>query len=257
MQPQKSGRSIQSVQRAIDIINCFEDNESALTLAQISTALNLNKSTVHGILNTLYQNDFVRQNSSGRYMLGGYFARRFGPADASVRNLLKETALDGMNYIANQYGASCTLFMLDLGELLLVNRIRPKSEAYAITTYASYVQPLYCSASGKVLLSSMSEGELEQYLQVNRLIPRTEKTITVRDDLEQELERVRKQGYGVENEELGLGVYALSVPVYNKGGELFATVSATGMAFRLSQQEESIVSDLKALSFDLTQKLFF
>ena len=96
MQPQKSGRSIQSVQRAIDIINCFEDNESELTLAQISAALNLNKSTVHGILNTLYQNDFVRQNSSGRYMLGGYFARRFGPADASIRNLLKETALEGM-----------------------------------------------------------------------------------------------------------------------------------------------------------------
>ena len=257
MQPQKSGRSIQSVQRAIDIINCFEDNESELTLAQISTALNLNKSTVHGILNTLYQNDFVRQNSSGRYMLGGYFARRFGPADASIRNLLKETALDGMNYIANQYGASCCLFMLRLGGLLLVNRIRPKSEAYAITTYAAYVQPLYCSASGKVLLASMSEGELEQYLQVNRLIPRTEKTITVRDDLERELDLVRKKGYGVENEELGLGVYALSVPVYNKGGELFATVSAAGMAFRLSQQEETVASDLKALSFDLTQKLFF
>ena len=97
MQPQKSGRTIQSVQRAIDIINCFEDNKSELTLGQISAALDLNKSTVHGILNTLYQNDFVRQNSSGRYMLGGYFARRFGPADASIRNLLKETALDGMD----------------------------------------------------------------------------------------------------------------------------------------------------------------
>ena len=95
MQPQKSGRTIQSVQRAIDIINCFEDNKSELTLGQISAALDLNKSTVHGILNTLYQNDFVRQNSSGRYMLGGYFARRFGPADASIRNLLKETALAG------------------------------------------------------------------------------------------------------------------------------------------------------------------
>ena len=256
MQPQKSGRTIQSVQRAIDIINCFEDNKSELTLGQISAALDLNKSTVHGILNTLYQNDFVRQNSSGRYMLGGYFARRFGPADASIRNLLKETALDGMNYIANQYGASCCLFMLELGELLLVNRIRPKSEAYAITTYAAYVQPLYCSASGKILLASMSEGELEQYLQVNRLIPRTEKTITGRGVLEGELDAVRRQGYGVEDEELGLGVYALSVPVYNKGGQLFATVSAAGMSFRLRAQRETIASDLKALSFDLTQKLF-
>lgn len=256
MQPQKTGRTIQSVQRAIDIINCFEDISTELTLGQISAALDLNKSTVHGILNTLYQNDFVRQNSSGRYMLGGYFARGFGPMDASIRNLLKEAALEGMNYIANQHGASCCLFMLELGELLLVNRIRPKSEAYAITTYAAYVQPLYCSASGKVLLASMSESELQQYLQVNRLIPRTEKTITSLQQLEEELEAVRRQGYGVEDEELGLGVYALSVPVYNKSGQLFATVSAAGMAFRLSAQKKDIVTDLKALSFDLTQKLF-
>ena len=176
--------------------------------------------------------------------------------DASIRNLLKEAALEGMNYIANQHGASCCLFMLELGELLLVNRIRPKSEAYAITTYAAYVQPLYCSASGKVLLASMSESELQQYLQVNRLIPRTEKTITSLQQLEEELEAVRRQGYGVEDEELGLGVYALSVPVYNKSGQLFATVSAAGMAFRLSAQKKDIVTDLKALSFDLTQKLF-
>jgi DNA-binding IclR family transcriptional regulator len=255
-QPAKTGRSIQSVQRAIDIINCFADSKTELTLSEISTALGLNKSTVHGILNTLYQNDFVRQNSSGRYMLGGYFARRFGTMDASIRNMLKETALEGMNYIANQYGASCCLFMLELGELLLVNRIRPQNEAYAITTYASYVQPLYCSASGKVLLADMSEGELDQYLQVNRLIPRTEKTITSQQMLRAELETVRSQGYGVEDEELGFGVYALSVPVYNASRHLFATISAAGMAFRLNPQRNAIISDLKALSFDLTQRLF-
>lgn len=257
MQLQKAGRTIQSVQRAIDIINCFTDNKTELSLGQISAALNLNKSTVHGILNTLYQNDFVRQNSSGRYMLGGYFARRFSSMDSSIRNLLKEAALEGMNYIANHYGASCCLFMLELGELLLVNRIRPQGEAYAITTYAAYVQPLYCSASGKVLLASMSKGELDQYLQENRLLPRTEKTITSLEKLQAELKTVRNQGYGVEAEELGLGVYALSVPVYNSSGQLFATVSAAGMAFRLNAQREAIISDLKALSFDLTQKLFY
>lgn len=256
MQPQKTGRTIQSVQRAIDIINCFDDTNTELTLGQISAALNLNKSTVHGILNTLYQNDFVRQNSSGRYMLGGYFARRFGPVDSSIRNLMKEKALEGMTCIANRYGASCCLFMLELGELVLVNRIRSQNEAYAITTYAAYVQPLYCSASGKVLLANMSESELKMYLQVNRLLPRTEKTITSRQKLEEDLQAVRDLGYGVENEELGLGVYALAVPIYNKYGQLFATVSAAGMAFRLRMKKEEIVSDLKALSFDLSQQLF-
>lgn len=136
MQQQKNSRSIQSVQRAIDIINCFDGIGTELSLGEISTKLNLNKSTVHGILSTLHQNNFVRQTPTGRYTLGGYFLCRIGHADFSIRALLKEKALVGMNWIADKYGASCGLFMLELGELVLVNRIQPHNETYAITTCA-------------------------------------------------------------------------------------------------------------------------
>ena len=70
MEKTSTGKIIQSVQRAIDILNCFDDLNTALTLGQISERLALNKSTVHGILNTLHCNDFVRQIPTGQYMLG-------------------------------------------------------------------------------------------------------------------------------------------------------------------------------------------
>ena len=68
-----SGRQIQSVQRAVNILNCFTATNPALTLGQISSRLNLNKGTVHGILNTLRNNGYISQNmacllyTSGRY----------------------------------------------------------------------------------------------------------------------------------------------------------------------------------------------
>lgn len=256
MQTNKAGKSIQSVQRAIDIINCFDSIHTELTLGQISQKLDLNKSTVHGILSTLYQNDFVRQTPAGRYMLGSYFIRRLGPSDISLRTLLKEKALIGMNRIADQYGASCGLFMLELGELVLVNRIQPQNETYTITTHATYIQPLYCTASGKILLAHMDEKSLDEYLEANQLIVRTEKTISTRQGLMKALEAVRREGYGVENEELGQGVYALSAPIYNGQGQLFATVGVTGMAFRMRMQKDMIVADLKALSKDISRQLF-
>ncbi|MGE4276312.1 MAG: IclR family transcriptional regulator [Lawsonibacter sp.] len=253
---QKSGRSIQSVQRAIDIINCFDSINTELTLGQISSMLNLNKSTVHGILNTLYQNDFVRQTPSGHYMMGSYFVRRLGSTDASIRTLMKAKARDGMTRIANKYGASCGLFMLDLGELVLVNRIQPQNESYAIITYTTYIQPLYCSASGKILLASMGKEELDKYLSTNPLVPRTEKTITSQHKLMDALEAVRREGYGIENEELGQGVYALSAPILSKEGKLFATVSVTGLTLRMRSKTDVIVADLKALSQEISQHLF-
>ena len=65
MAQQKTGKVIQSVQRAVDIINCFEDITTERSLSELSTMLDLNKSTVHGILNTLHNNNFVRQNQRG------------------------------------------------------------------------------------------------------------------------------------------------------------------------------------------------
>lgn len=256
MQGNKSGKSIQSVQRAIDILNCFEDVHTELTLGQLSAMLELNKSTVHGILSTLYKNEFVRQNPTGRYMLGNYFVRKFGALDRSARTLLKEKALLGMNRIADKYRASCSLFMLELGELVLLNRIQPHNEMYTITTYATYIQPLYCTASGKILLAHMDERKLQEYLDANPLILRTEKTISTREGLLEALEAVRREGYGMENEELGQGVYAISVPIYNGQGQLFATVGVTGMAFRMRAQKDDIVADLKGLSQEVTQQLF-
>lgn len=256
MQPQKTGKTIQSVQRAIDIINCFHSIHTELTLGEISRILNLNKSTVHGILSTLHQNDFVSQTSSGRYMLGNYFLRKFSSSDASIRMLLKEKALSGMNYIADTYGASCGLFILELGELVLVNRIQPQQETYTITTHATYIQPLYCTASGKILLAHMNEIALNEYLNANPLIVRTQTTISTREGLLEALNAVRKEGYGIENEELGEGVYALSVPIYNAKGDLFATVGVTGMAFRMRMRKAEVIEDLKALSQDVSKQLF-
>lgn len=256
MQQQKTGKTIQSVQRAIDIINCFDSNHPKLTLGEISSMLDLNKSTVHGILSTLYKNDFVRQTPSGHYTLGSYFIRKLGASDISIRSLLKEKALMGMNRIADKYGVSCGLFMLELGDLVLVNRIQPHNETYTVTTYSTYIQPLYCTASGKLLLASMDEQSLNEYLEVNPLTPRTEKTISTREGLLEALEAIRREGYGVENEELGQGVYALSAPIYNEKDQLLATVGVTGLAFLIRPVKDAIVDDLKTLSRDISRQMF-
>lgn len=68
---QKNPRMIQSVQRALDIINCFDSLHVQLSLTEISQKLNLNISTVHGLINTLIAYSYIDKNpSNGKYRLG-------------------------------------------------------------------------------------------------------------------------------------------------------------------------------------------
>ena len=82
--PEKEVRVIQSVQRAIDIINCFDEHELKLTLPQISAKLELNINTVRGLVNTLLANGYLEHVADGNcYMLGLAFLPKADLAGAN------------------------------------------------------------------------------------------------------------------------------------------------------------------------------
>ena len=108
-----SGKQIQSVQRAIDILNCFNLTTTELTLGQISTRLGLNKGTVHGILNTLHMNGYISQNSSGEYLLGAELFNKASLASDTKRSILIDRSHNYMQNLSDYFQGNCTLFRID------------------------------------------------------------------------------------------------------------------------------------------------
>ncbi len=250
----KSGKIIQSVQRAIDILLCFENVGTELSLAQISTQTGINKGTAHGILNTLYQNGFIRQSASGRYMLGPYYSQYISPYDEATHALLKIKAAPYMTSLANEYASSCSLFTPTYDALHLINLITPEYEAYTFTAHET--QPLHCTASGKLLLALSSEKLLPAYIRSNPFIQRTKYSIMSSEKLEQELEKVRKNGYSVENEELNADFFSIAVPILNGKQKLIATLSVTGMASRLRPKQKELTASLLNASQQISKEMF-
>ena len=153
--------------------------------------------------------------------------------------------------------ASEGLSMLDVDELVIVKRFLPEHAMYTVNCSAdSYINPLYCTASGKILLSTMSSSELDTYLKNHELIAHTVNTITTKERLIRALDAIRAEGYGIENEELGMGVSALSVPIWDAAHNLAATVSVTGVSYLLNSRRPEIVAELKALAARMEEKLF-
>lgn len=251
----KSPKIIQSVQRAIDIISCFHNTPVELGLNEISEALSLNKSTVHGIISTLCLNDYIVQSPSGKYKLGPVFTESFGDNLNAKKIILKERAQSAMHMLADKFFGSVALFLREGNDLVILNRITPTAANYVITVHDSIINPLHTSASGKLLLATFNEKELLAYIDRNPLVRATEHTLCSIDDLKKNLNQIRLQQFSTEDEELGLGIYAVSVPIYDDAHKLFATLSITGLS-TIIKGNEDLIRNLKNVAATISRQVF-
>lgn len=228
MDAKSHGKTIQSVQRAIDILNCFSSAETALTLGEISIRLGLNKATAHGILNTLHNNGYVCQNLQGKYLLGHAIFDKAVLAESSRRNLCTTAAQQIMQNLSNQLHSNMILFLVENNNLRMAHMTTP-TNCFFVVAKVSNETPMYATASGKLILSYADKDYLDYYLSHTELARITSHTITDAKRLKKELEKIRGIGYSKEMEELSLGVSAVSVPIFDANGRLYAALSATYM----------------------------
>ena len=252
-----SSRQIQSVQRAINILNCFTLTNTALTLSQISSRLNLNKGTVHGILNTLHNNGYISQNSAGQYMLGAELFNKSYLASDTRRRICVDHAHDKMQSLSDRFQANSTLFAVEDGHLMVLDATEPTNSAFIIRRAMPQIS-LYGSASGKLLLTYLSEKKQAEYLAKAPFPPFTSSTKCTRQQLLADFSLIREIGYSYENNELFVGVSALAVPIFTQYGDsLYGTISLTGMSAAISKNKKAIVQALFEVTRMLQQSLKF
>ena len=118
--------------------------------------------------------------------------------------------------------------------------------------------PLYCSASGKLVLAHLRERPLNIYLKDAPFPAYTAATRTTVEALQNEFQKIRAEGFSYENSELFEGVGALSVPIYSsKDNHLFATLSLTGMSVTIARRKKEIFPKLAEVARRLQQTIDF
>lgn len=238
-----SERQIQSVQRAINILNCFTITNSALTLGQISNQLNLNKGTVHGILNTLYQNGYISQNSSGQYTLGAELFNKVCLASSTRQNICIDRGHDRLLALSNQFRSNGTMFAFDGFHLQILDTTEPTNCTFIIQRVSPQI-PLCDAASGKILLSCLTEKERNDYLEKEPVYASS--AALSREKFETELQLIQKNGYSVELDALFTGVSAIAVPIFNRyNNQIFGSVSLTGTTPVIKKRKREIIPALQ------------
>lgn len=252
-----SGKQIQSVQRAINILNCFTATNTALTLGQISNRLNLNKGTVHGILNTLHNNGYVSQNISGQYMLGAELFNKACLAQDTRKKVCIDYGHDKIQSLSDRFQANGTLFSVEDKRLLVLDTTEPTDCAFIVRRATPEIS-LYGSASGKIMLAYLPQKDLESYLAKGPFPALTNHTKNTRELLEKELAHIRERGYSYEQNELFVGVSAIAAPIFNQyGNQLFGTISLTGMTPGIQKQKAAIIHSLVDTAHQIQHVLQF
>ena len=248
------GPIIQSLQRGLGILEIIAKKETGLTTAEVSREIGLHPSTTFHLLRTLTMLGYLAQDEiTKQYHVGSKIFHLAASVSNEVQ--LLKLANPCLVDMAKQTGETSHLAIFERGEVIVVGKIDGGSPV-GVTERVGYPRPAHCTAIGKVLLAHLSSVELKVFLDSAELRPMTHRTITATPNLEQELERVRTQGYGIDDEEFAQGLRCLAAPVRNFTGNVVAAVGISGPVWRVSLDRVPQLTELvKAAGHQLSQVL--
>ena len=244
---------VQSVERALDILEFVSRAEGELGVSEIGDAVGLSAGTVHRLLATLSSRGYVYRNKeTRRYALG----LKALTMSTLTREQIGATALPFLEELAQVSQETANLAILEGNSAMYIEQAAPPNRMLRIFTEPGNRVSLHACGTGKVLLAYQYPRLVDLLLGRLDLVRYTASTITDPGQLQSELQHIRRQGYAVDFGEQEDGVRCLAAPVFGPDGEIFAAMSLSGPSSRVeSKRAESLVPHLKRISSALTTKL--
>ncbi len=238
---------VQSLNRGLEILDYLSKRDEYVSLSELTSYIELDKSTVYRIMKTLLGKGYVRQDEKSRgYSLG---FRIFDLSRALSGMLsLEKSATPFLKDLMERTGESAHLAVLFEGMATFISK-ENSSKVLAINTEIGRREPLHSTALGKVLLAHLPEDEFNDFM--NRYAFRkkvgkkfTKNTITKVTDLKKELDRVKMRGYAIDYEEYKPGVRCIAAPVYNADGVVIAAIGISGPGSRMTKKKLPALSKI-------------
>lgn len=215
-----------AVERALNILEAAAHRREGLTNSEISRKLGIPKSSASYILRTLERRGYLRRDEeSGRYRLGLKILSLGGDAQANLD--IADVALPFMRALEEKIHMTVHLAVLDQGEAVYIEKVEAPG-FFKVNTWIGRRMFLHSTSVGKCLLAWLPKQEVETIAKQQGLKKRTPKTITTLTRLLADLERVKEEGYAIDDEENSLGARCLGAPVFDVAGNVAAALGASG-----------------------------
>jgi len=223
-----------AVERALTILEAAAQAPEGLSNAEFSRQLEIPKSSASYILRTLESRGYLaRDAETGKYRVGLKILSlsRGALGGRDVRGV----ALPIMRRLTHETGLTCHLAVLDGADAVYIEKVEPEG-FIRMDTWVGRRMKVHATSVGKAIVAHIPQEQLEEIVHKSGMEKRTSKTITTLPRLLKELEKVRAQGYAVDDEENNLGARCVAAPVFDERGAIEASLGLSGTTQQVSAQ---------------------
>lgn len=224
---------VQSFDRGLHILEIIANFGKPMSVTQLSQELDVHKSTIFRLLNTLSSRGFVEQDpETQKYKLG---LKILELSNRLLFNLeVSNVALPYLRDIVERLAVVGHLGVLNDSEVVYIQKIEG-SEASVMYSQIGRRAPVHCTSMGKSMLAYLPEEDARRILEAKGLQRMTPKTICSIDELIENLRIVRFRGYALDNEENEMGIRCIGAPILDYHGSVIAAISISSSISRLDE----------------------
>jgi DNA-binding IclR family transcriptional regulator len=237
----ESKNSIQVIERMMKLLEVLADSPDAVSLKLLAGKAGLHPSTAHRILTALVRDRMAERVEQGSYRLGMRLLELGNLVKSRIS--VREHALPFMRELHAQIGEAVNLSVRRDDEIVYIERTSSGRSLMRVVNIIGARAPLHITAVGKLFLLDDGPEGVKSYAERTGLPGYTKNTIQALPALERELERVRRQGYALDNEEAELGVRCIGAGVRDDSGALVAGLSVSAPAERMKGAWASLVKE--------------
>lgn len=244
----------QSLERAVNILDCFTLEEPVMGVREVARKANLSSSTTGRLMAALKELGILNQDPETlAYMMGSKVLAWAGiyTVTSDVRTL----ALPVMVRLQEQTRETISLYVMEGNDRVCVERLE-SPETVRIVARVGRRIPLYAGSAGKVFLAFLSESRREKLLAGIELVPMTRRTITDLDELKTNLHKIQRQGYAVSKGEWVLEASGVAAPIFDQFGRITAALTISGPSQRFTEEKiHEIAALVKPAAEEISREL--
>lgn len=239
---------VQTLEKALEIIKYFKNNitTEGISISELSEQLNLGKSSVHRILDTLYAYNYVERLNNGSSYKLGWELFDIGNSVPNQHSLSSSNYVPLLEKLCAKYSETINLGILNNEAVVIIYKMEPNIRLKANVQIGGR-EPLYSTSLGKQFLSEMTDDEIYNYYRTHKIEPFTKNTIITAGKMLKEVQEIRKSGIALDKEEFCEGLTCVSMAIRDFTGKVVASISLSGPSQRLT---DDIILQVK---FDLNE----
>lgn len=245
---------VQSVDRAMSLLEALSAEDRGFRLTELSRRTGLSLTTVHRLLTTLEQRQFVQFSPSDSCWHVGLGAFSVGSAFTRDRNFVA-ASVPFLKRLRDRTKETANLGIVEDGAMLLVSQVQSREINRALSPVGGKT-PITVSGMGKAILACYDPGAVASIVNDRGIRRMTPKSLSGVEALNDELEQVKKKGYSVDDEEYRAGLRCVAASVFDRQSEVICAISVSGLSTRITSDRVPLLGRLVAqVAAELTKAL--